>query len=294
MKLAPRPQNKLLATSGVPRAWAEHFWTVNAGFRRVGEDVPSGQKFLDDPQEYYFTASKVFKNAAVLQNPLERNSYALYEADNPNVLFSMAFCERLISAYRFTQHVVDFDKLNEALKFEVQLTLSFRGGTPAGLESGSLLELGLEAGGICRYMHSLILQKKFLQDNLAFEVFPSPKEFNEKKLGKGIASYVTGLLGRIGGEGVTRERSHLVEDSKLESGKLPAIFEAQLDRQALADALNAVMAKEGLSEQKVADRTGFRKNDVNRARNGNATIDKTSEILAALGYPPTVSIPGLD
>ncbi len=84
---------------------------------------------------------------------------------------------------------------------------------------------------------------------------------------------------------------NLKNESKLESRSLAPIFEAQLNRQALADALNAVMAHEGLSEQKVADRTSFSKTDVNRARNGKASIDKTSSILVELGYPPSVTIP---
>lgn len=92
-------------------------------------------------------------------------------------------------------------------------------------------------------------------------------------------------------EGVTNERSDPVsKESKLDSAKLAPIFEDELNRAAMARALDAVMAKDGLSERQAAAKSGVNKNDVTRARNGSASIEKTSQILTGLGYPPRLLI----
>jgi predicted XRE-type DNA-binding protein len=96
-------------------------------------------------------------------------------------------------------------------------------------------------------------------------------------------------------EGVPKEEADPVSDnSKLDATALSPIFEEQLNREAMVAALKAVLAKERLSEQKAADLIGVKKNEINRARSGAASIEKVAEILTKLGYPPKLTVPGLD
>ena len=95
-------------------------------------------------------------------------------------------------------------------------------------------------------------------------------------------------------EGVTEERSHQVEEDKLESGKLPAIFDGTLDRDAMAHALNAVMTENGLSIRKAADAADVSRTDIERISKGSATLDKSADVLRNLGYELHVEVRKLD
>ncbi|MEQ6249895.1 hypothetical protein ABMC89_13455 [Sulfitobacter sp. HNIBRBA3233] len=130
----------------------------------------------------------------------------------------------------------------------------------------------------------------FIEDMIERLVSPAPTAPMAVLVAREIIDRAT--IGTKVDEGVTDERSDPVsEESKLDGAALAPIFEGELNREAMARALDVVLAKEGLSERKAAAKVGVGKNDITRARNGTASIEKTTHILTELGYAPRLTIP---
>jgi len=92
-------------------------------------------------------------------------------------------------------------------------------------------------------------------------------------------------------EGVTKERSYpMSEESKLDNAELAPIFEGELDRDAMAEALSAAMKEQGLSVRKTAAAASVGTNDIQRIGKGTATLDKAAEVLSNLGYELHVEV----
>ncbi|MAM06636.1 MAG: hypothetical protein CMF05_04010 [Hyphomonas sp.] len=72
----------------------------------------------------------------------------------------------------------------------------------------------------------------------------------------------------------------------LNDGDQPTIkqvYEGALDREAMSRALEAVMVEKGLSVRSAAEAAGVNKTDIQRIKSGDATLDKSTQVLRALG-----------
>lgn len=86
-------------------------------------------------------------------------------------------------------------------------------------------------------------------------------------------------------EGVTEGRSDpMSEESKLDKAKLAPIFEGELNREAMAAALNRVMTERGLSVRKAADAAGTSAGIISSIKDQRASLDKAVEVLDQLGF----------
>lgn len=82
------------------------------------------------------------------------------------------------------------------------------------------------------------------------------------------------------------------DETKLKSGTLPLTFEGSLDREAMARALEIVMQEKSLSVRRAAELAGTGSKDIQRISNGEATIDKSIDVLKKLGCNFVIQIAG--
>ena len=96
-------------------------------------------------------------------------------------------------------------------------------------------------------------------------------------------------------EGVTNERSDpMSEESKLDNAELAPIFEGELNRDAMANALEAAMQEQGLSIRKAAETVGIDKKEIQRVGKGTATLDRSADVLSGLGYELHIEVRKID
>ena len=72
------------------------------------------------------------------------------------------------------------------------------------------------------------------------------------------------------------------------------VFEGTLDREAMAEALRCVRKKAGLSQRATAEQAGTSQTDIKRIEQGEATVEKASEVLAQLGYQARMHLVPVD
>ena len=86
-------------------------------------------------------------------------------------------------------------------------------------------------------------------------------------------------------EGVTKERSDpMREESKLDNAALAPIFEGELDRESMAEALDAAMRDQGLSVRKAGEASGTSAGIISSIKDQRASLDKAVEVLDQLGF----------
>lgn len=86
-----------------------------------------------------------------------------------------------------------------------------------------------------------------------------------------------------------------LSDSKLDkTNNVKPIFEGSLNRVSMAEALKIVREKTGLSIRGAADAADVDKKDIQRVEAGEATLDKSKDILLELGYDLQVQLVPID
>lgn len=92
-------------------------------------------------------------------------------------------------------------------------------------------------------------------------------------------------------EGVTEERSGPVsEEDKLENARLAPIFEGQLDRESMAEALKAAMDERGLSVRKAANEAEVSASVISQIKVQEASIDQAAKVLDQLGFEVELTV----
>lgn len=85
---------------------------------------------------------------------------------------------------------------------------------------------------------------------------------------------------------ISNEVARITAQELLSAGDKPTIkqiYEGALDRTAMARALESVMTEKGFSVRAAAEAAGVNKTDIQRIKSGDATLDKSAQVLKALG-----------
>ncbi|WP_420412225.1 XRE family transcriptional regulator [Roseibium sp.] len=78
------------------------------------------------------------------------------------------------------------------------------------------------------------------------------------------------------------------KDDSLKS--ITSVFNANLNRSALAKALKQVRDLNGLSQRAAADLAEVSHTDIKRIENGTSSLDKSTEVLNALGFDVQIQV----
>lgn len=133
----------------------------------------------------------------------------------------------------------------------------------------------------CIHNININLYKPLLAEFLYFETtYFNWRAALENKL-RGISE--TGPKSEPSAQGTISDAQSDLSDDKPDGVELSAVFEGRLDREAMARALEAVMSARKLSFQAAADIAKVHRNDVRRAASGQASVEKSCEILRELG-----------
>ena len=80
------------------------------------------------------------------------------------------------------------------------------------------------------------------------------------------------------------------DEQKKFTSSITPVFEGTLGRESMAEALEHVMHEEDLSVRGAADAADAKQSVISRIKDGSASLDKSAEVLRALGYEMEVKI----